>query len=121
MLRRILDDHYSHATGSIHAKAFVNDTDKQNGELTNEHSVSWEKYTTADALRLLDSNPERFGVAAVKVKEYEAVNQKVEHTPEARDYGHCAAIGPKTAKVKNHLRKSATLKIAPPIPSRELQ
>ena len=114
VLRRILDDHYSHATGSIHAKAFVNDKDDITGEQTDRHSVSWETYTSASKLLSLVKNPERFGVVAVIVEEYEAVKQKIKHSPITENYGHSDAIGSKTAKVKNHLRKLAIVRISPP-------
>ena len=117
VLRRILDDHYSHATGSIHAKAFANDKDGLTGEQTGSHSVSREKYTSASELRSLAERPERFGVAAVVVKEYEAMCQEVRHTRTQDDNGHCDAIGSKTAKVKRHLRKRATIRITPSQPS----
>ena len=114
VLRRVLDAHYHHETGSIHAKAFVNDKDDNTGETTDRHSASWEKYTSASKLLSLAPNPERFGVVAVEVEEYEAVQQKVKHSPKGEDYGHSDAIGDKTAKVKNHLRKRATVRITPP-------
>ena len=114
VLRRVLDDHYHHVTGSIHAKAFGNDKDDITGKLTDRHSVSWEKHTSASKLRSLAENPARFGVVAVIVEEYEAVQQKVKHSPTTEDCGHSDAIGSKTAKVKDHLRKRATVRITPP-------
>ena len=119
VLRRILDNHFSRETGSIHAKAFANDTDKSTGKITDRHSVSREKYTSAPELRSLAPNPERFGVAAVVVKEYETMSQNIHHTPTDVDNGHCDAIGSKTARVKRHLRKQAVIRIIPPDPSSE--
>lgn len=113
MLRRILGDHYNHQTGSIHAKAFANDKDRSTGGQTDRHSVSREKYTSAPNLRSLAPRPERFGVAAIVVEEYEAVSQQIQHTPTQDDKGHCDAIGSKTAKVKEYLRKKATVIISP--------
>ena len=81
VLRRFFDDHYSRETGSIHAKAFANDKDDITGELTDRHSVSREKHISASKLVSLAQNPERFGVVAVVVQEYEMVQQKVEHSP----------------------------------------
>ena len=116
VLRRIWDSHYDHKNGSIHAKAFANDKDELTGQTTDQHSVSWEKYTSPSDLLLLSKQPERFGVAAIVVKEYEDVEQKVKHSPVQENYGHCNAIGSKTAKVKNHLRKRAEIRITPPSP-----
>ena len=114
MLRRVLDDHYHHATGSIHAKAFANDTDQSTGTQTDRHSVSREILTSANKLRSLSQDPDRFGVAAVLVEEYETMKQEVLHSPVTGNSGHCDAIGPKTARVKDHLRKRATIRITPP-------
>lgn len=114
VLRRIWDDHYSQETGSIHAKAFANDLDEDTGEKTDRHSVSREKYTSASKLLSLAEHPERFGVAAVIVKDYETMSQVVHPDPTLDDDGHCNAIGSKTARVKNHLRRNASIRIIPP-------
>ena len=118
VLRRIREDQFTHDTGSIHPKAFVVgriqarafDNDKK----TDRHSVSRERYTSASDLRSLAKEPERFGVAAVAVADYEAMEQVVHPTPTSDDNGHCDAIGSKTKKVKNHLRKQAVVRIPPP-------
>jgi hypothetical protein len=114
VLRRILDDHYHHATGSIHAKAFANDTDPSTGIQTDRHSVSREIFTSASQLRSLAQDTNRFGVAAVVAEEYETMKQEVLYSPVTGNDGHCDAIGSKTAKVKDHLRKRATIRITPP-------
>ena len=108
VLRRILDHDYTHRTASIHAKAFANDKDEES------HSVSREKHTTALKLQSLAPQPERFGVAALAVADYETVDQVVRHAPTTDDDGHCDAVGHKTAKVKEYLRKQAVLLITPP-------
>ena len=117
MLRRIWDTQYEHETGSIHRKAFANDIDPSTRKQTNSHSVSRENYTSAAKLRSLAPDPERFGVVAVVVKEYEVMDQKVCPDPTTDDLGHSNAIGLKTQKVKNHLRKQAVIRIPPSRPS----
>lgn len=116
VLRRVYDSHYTHTTNSIHLKAFANDIDRVTGRVTDSHSVSREQYTSADKLRNLAPEPERFGVAAIKVQEYENVLQVVKHNPEEADYGHSDAIGEKPKSVKKRLCKEAILRIKPPPP-----
>lgn len=111
MLRRIWDSHYSSATRSIHPKAFANDADEPD-----RHSVSREIYTSASTLQSLAPEPERFGVVAVAVLDYNEMDQVVEHDPIDEDFGHCNAIGSKTSRVKEYLRKHAIVRIAPPPP-----
>ncbi len=114
VLRRFLVNHYTHATGSIHAKAFANDIDKSTDQQTDRHSVSREKYTSASQLCSLVEHPEKFGVAAIVVEDYEEMSQEIRHTPTKENRGHSDAIGPKTARVKEHLRKKASVRIVPP-------
>ena len=118
VLRRIRSDQFTHATGSIHPKAFAGGSVHAlafgNDRGTDRHSVSREKYTSAGTLRNLADEPERFGVAALAVADYEEKDQVVQHTPIPNDLGHCDAIGDKTKTVKNYLRKRASIRIPPP-------
>ena len=114
VLRRIRDDQYTHGTGSIHAKAFANDRNRETGQQTDSHSVSREKYTSALELQSLAEHPQRFGVAALGVAEYETMCQEVHHTQTSDDEGHCDAVGSKTARVRTHLRTRAAMRILPP-------
>ena len=114
VLRRIPGNQYDHDNGQIHRKAFANDKGEEPGQRADRHSVSWEKFTTADTLRLLAPNPERFGVAAIAVQVYEDVDQKVEHCPTEEDYGHSNAIGNKSGGTQGTLRDQAIIRITPP-------
>ena len=113
VLRRILKYHYTHETGSIHAQAFANGKD-QSGQWTDRHSVSRERYTSAPRLKALAPNPDMFGVAAIAVRDYEAMSQEIYPTPTPSDRGHCDAVGKKTARVKEYLRKKAVMREEPP-------
>ena len=116
VLRRVYDDHYTAETNTIHTKAFANDIDEVTGRATDSHSVSREKYTSAQKLLSLPKNPDRFGVAAISVQEYENELQFIKHNPTRDDYGHCDAIGEKTKGRKKRLCKKAVLRIKPPQP-----
>ncbi len=76
--------------------------------------MSRKKYTSADALRCLGDQPEKFGVAALAVADYQDEEQEVRHTPTPDDGGHCDVVGAKTNGVKNRLRKKARIRIPPP-------
>ena len=114
VLRRVPGNQYDQETGSVHAQAFTNDADPRNGGRTNSHSVSRETYTSASKLQSLAPDPARFGVVAVAVREYEAMEQTIKPDPTDDDEGHCNAVGDKPNKVRNHLRKRAVVKITPP-------
>lgn len=104
MLRRIPHWHFDFQSGSIHAKAFANDNS------TNCHSVNWEEHTSVK--ETLVGHP-GFGVATILAQDYIAEKQTIEHTPKLHNYGHCDAVGKKSAGVKKCLRKKAKLRVRP--------
>ena len=110
MLRRVPPWLYDFRTGSIHSKAFAND--RIEGIPSDRHSVNWEEYTSVDQTLVGHAG---FGVAAISVQGYWEENQSVEHSPdrEHNNYGHCDAVGNKTAGVLNRLRRKAVLRVRP--------
>ena len=110
MLRRIPPYQYDAEKGTVHSKAFVNYRDKVDRILSDRHSVSWEALTSVE--ETLVGN-EGFGVVSLPASAYRQLKQKVEHSPECDNYGHCHAIGEKTAGTQRSLRNQATLRVVP--------
>lgn len=91
--------------------AFYND--RLEGVQTNRHSVSREKYTTAEQLQALAPDPDRFGVVAVVAQTYRDLDQQIIHSPTEEDYGHCDVVGNKTDRVRKRLREKAVIRLSP--------
>ena len=73
--------------------------------------MSREKYTTAEQLLALAPEPAQFGVAAVKVRDYQDLGQSVVYSPTADDPGHSDVIGTKTNKTRRSLGERAVVKL----------
>ena len=110
MLRRIPHWQYDAQKGTIHSKAFANDRDKVKRTLSDRHSVNWEELTSVEATLV---GHEGFGVASLPASAYRQQKQEIEHSPECDNYGHCDAVGKKTASTQRSLRNQATLIVAP--------
>ena len=106
LLRRIHPGQFNYESCSVWPAVFGNDED------SDSHSVDWEEHTSQEKTLI---GHESFGVLAVTAKDYRALSQAVNHTPDqAQDnYGHCDAVGQKTARVKKNLRKVAELRVCP--------
>ncbi len=110
MLRRIPPWLFNPDKGAIYDKAFAND--RVSEHTTDRHSVNWEERTSVEDTL---SGHEGFGVAAITVQGYCEENQSIEHSPdrERGNYGHCDAVGAKTARVQRRLRQKAELRVQP--------
>ena len=104
VLRRVWSDHYNRQKGTLFGKAFANDQEQRD-----RHSVSLANITSAEQLLALSGEPERFVVVSLKVEAYLEMGQEVYLSPTETDPGHCEVIGAKTARVKDHLRRQATV------------
>ena len=104
VLRRVWSDHYNREKGTLFGKAFANDQ-----EQPDRHSVSLASITTAEKLLALSGEPERFVVVSLTVEAYLQMGQEVYLSPTEDDPGHCEVIGAKTARVKDYLRRQATV------------
>ena len=110
MLRRIPPWLFNSDKGAIFDKAFAND--RIGGQATDRHSVNWEDHTSVtDTL----AGHRGFGVAAITVQGYDEESQSIEHSPdrEQGNYGHCDAVGAKTARVQRRLRRKSALRVQP--------
>lgn len=110
MLRRIPPWLFNSEKGAIFDKAFAND--RIDGQATDRHSVNWEEHTSVENTL---AGHQGFGVAAITVQGYSEESQSIEHSPdrERDNYGHCDAVGAKTARVQRRLRQKAELRIRP--------
>jgi hypothetical protein len=104
VLRRVWSDHYNREKGTLFGKAFANDQ-----EHPDRHSVSLASITSAEQLLTLTEEPERFVVVSLTVETYLEMGQEVYLSPTDGDPGHCDVIGAKTARVKDYLRRHATV------------
>ncbi len=104
VLRRVWSDHYNREKGTLFGKAFANDQEEPD-----RHSVSLASITTAEQLLALSGEPERFVVVSLKVEAYLEMGQEIYLSPTDSDPGHCEVIGAKTARVKDYLRRQATV------------
>lgn len=106
LLRRVLPSHFNHEKKTIQSGAFANN---RGG---NSHSVNWEEYASEmDTLNGHDG----LGIVALKAKDYRDLDQTVDHTPDKdnNNYGHCDAVGQKTARIKKALGSKAVLRVEP--------
>ena len=110
MLRRIPPWLFNSDKGAVFDKAFAND--RIEGQTTDRHSVNWEEHTSIDDTLVGHSG---FGVAAITAAGYGEENQSIEHSPDRvqGNYGHCDAVGAKTARVQRRLRQKAELRVRP--------
>lgn len=109
LLRRVHPKQFDFGSCSPWAVVFGND------EAADSHSVNWEEHTSQEKTLV---GHESFGVVALTAKDYRDLEQAIDHTPnQAEDnYGHCDAIGKKTARVKKNLKKVAKLRVCPEDP-----
>ena len=110
MLRRIPPWLFNSEKGTIFDKAFAND--RVEGRTTDRHSVNWEEHTSVENTL---AGHQGFGIAAMTAQEYGEENQSIEHSPDRKqdNYGHCDAVGAKTARVQRRLRQKAELLVRP--------
>jgi hypothetical protein len=119
LYRRIWVDHVKRK--GVDPRAFMNSPQKVVGERRGM-STCWDEYADPiDALKEFD--PKLDGVAALRVKDVEAIeSQVVEHEPEDENQAHTEVFGPKDPQVRTLLRRAASLvynrgkPVLPPIP-----
>ncbi len=106
LLRRVFPGHFNHVKRTIQPGAFAN----RKGE--NSHSVNWERYASEESTLY---GHDGFGVVQLRAKDYRELKQTVDHTPDRanNNYGHCDAVGQKTARIKKALVSKAVLRAVP--------